>query len=53
MKKETIVSAKTVEEALALAAKELNAPVEALDYTVLEEAKRDFSVLVLLLLRFR
>ncbi len=40
MKKETIVSAKTVEEALALAAKELNAPVEALDYTVLEEAKK-------------
>ena len=40
MKKETIVSAKTVEEALSLAAAELGAPVEALDYTVLEEAKK-------------
>jgi spoIIIJ-associated protein len=40
MRKETIVSAKTVDEALALAAKELGAPVEALDYTVLEEAKK-------------
>lgn len=40
MKKETIVSAKTVDEALALAAKELGAPVEALEYTVLEEAKK-------------
>lgn len=40
MKKETIVSAKTVEEALALASAELGAPVEALEYTVLEEAKK-------------
>ena len=40
MRKETIVSAKTVEEALVLAAGELGAPVEALDYTVLEEAKK-------------
>ena len=40
MKKETIVTAKTVEEALALASKELGASVEALEYTVLEEPKK-------------
>ena len=40
MKKETIVSAKTVDEALVIASKELGAPVEALEYTVLEEAKK-------------
>ena len=40
MKKETIVTAKTVEEALVLASKELGAPVDALEYTVLEEAKK-------------
>lgn len=40
MKKETIVSAKTVYEALVIASKELGAPVEALEYTVLEEAKK-------------
>ena len=40
MKKETIVSAKTVEDALALAAVELEVPVDALEYTVLEEAKK-------------
>ncbi len=40
MKKETIVSAKTVEDALALAALELEVPVDALEYTVLEEAKK-------------
>ena len=40
MKKETIVMGKTVEEALALASKELGAPVDALDYVVLEEAKK-------------
>lgn len=40
MKKETVVTGKTVDEALALAAKELGAPVDALEYTVLEEAKK-------------
>ena len=40
MKRETIVTAKTVEEALVIASKELNAPVDALEYTVLEEAKK-------------
>ncbi len=40
MKKETIVTAKTVEEALALASNELGAPVDALEYTVLEEPKK-------------
>ena len=40
MKKELILSAKTVDEALALAAKELNVSVDALEYTVLEEAKK-------------
>ena len=40
MKKELIISAKTVDEALANAANELNVSVDALDYTVLEEAKK-------------
>lgn len=40
MKKETIVTGKTLEEALANGAKELGAPVDALEYTVLEEAKK-------------
>ncbi len=40
MKKEAIVSAKTVDEALVLAAEELGVPVEAIEYTVLEEAKK-------------
>ena len=40
MKKELILSAKTVDEALALASKELNVSVDALEYTVLEEAKK-------------
>ena len=40
MKKETIVTAKTVEEALANAALELGASVDALEYTVLEEPKK-------------
>ena len=41
MKKEIVISAKTVDEALALAAKELGADsVEKLEYTVLEEPKK-------------
>ena len=40
MKKETIQTAKTVEEALALAATELGVSVEELEYTVLEEPKK-------------
>ena len=40
MKKETIQTAKTVEEALALAATELGVSVDALEYTVLEEPKK-------------
>ena len=40
MKKETIVTAKTVEEALELAAKELGTSVDALEYTVIEEPKK-------------
>ena len=40
MKKEVIVSAKTVNEAAANAAAELGVPVEAIEYTVLEEAKK-------------
>ena len=40
MKKETVVTGKTVEDALAAAAAELGAPVEALEYTVLEEARK-------------
>ena len=43
MKKEVIISAKTVEEAVALAAKELGAPsADKIEYTVLEEAKKGF-----------
>ena len=40
MKKELILSAKTVDEALELGAKELGVSVDALEYTVLEEAKK-------------
>ena len=40
MKKELILSAKTVEDALALAAKEFNVPASELEYNVLEEAKK-------------
>ena len=43
MKKEVIINAKTVEEAVALAVKELGAPSEdKIEYTVLEEAKKGF-----------
>ena len=43
MKKEVIITAKTTEEAVALAVKELGAPsAEAIEYTVLEEAKKGF-----------
>lgn len=40
MRKETTVTAKTVDEALTLAATELGAEVSDLEYTVLEEAKK-------------
>ena len=41
MKKEIIVSAKTIEEALAEAAEKLAAPsVEKLEYTVIDEPKK-------------
>lgn len=40
MKKETVVTAKTTEEALEKAAKEFEVSVDALEYTVLEEAKK-------------
>ncbi len=40
VKKEVIVSAKTVDEAVALAASELGVPVDAIEYTVLEEPKK-------------
>ena len=41
MKKEIVISAKTVEEAVALAAKELGAPnAESIEYSVIEEAKK-------------
>lgn len=40
MKKEVIMSAKTTEEAVALAAAELGVSVDAIEYTVLEEAKK-------------
>ena len=41
MKKEIVISAKTVDEAVALAVKELGAPdAESIEYTVLEEAKK-------------
>ena len=43
MKKETIVVAKSVEEAVARAVEELGAPsADAIEYTVLEEAKKGF-----------
>ncbi len=43
MKKEVVISAKTVEEAVALAVKELGAPsADAIEYSVLEEAKKGF-----------
>lgn len=43
MKKEIIVSAKSVEEAVAKAARELGAPSEdKIEYTVLEDAKKGF-----------
>ena len=43
MKKEVIVNAKTLEEAIALAVSELGAPsADKIEYTVLEEAKKGF-----------
>ena len=42
MKKEIIVTAKTVEEAKAKAAAELEVSVEDLEITVLEEGKKGF-----------
>ena len=43
MKKEVIITAKTVEEAVALAVAELGAPsADKIEYTVLEEAKKGF-----------
>ncbi len=43
MKKEVVISAKTVEEAVSLAVGELGAPsADAIEYTVLEEAKKGF-----------
>ncbi|MBO5939190.1 MAG: protein jag [Clostridia bacterium] len=43
MKKEVVISAKSVEEAVALAVKELGAPsADKIEYTVLEEAKKGF-----------
>ena len=43
MKKEAIITAKTVEEAVALAVSELGAPsAEKIEYTVLEEPKKGF-----------
>ena len=43
MKKEVVISAKTVDEARELAAKELGAPsVDSIEYTVLEESKKGF-----------
>ena len=42
MKKEIIVTAKTVEEAKAKAAAELEVSVEELEITVLEEGKKGF-----------
>ena len=43
MKKEVIITAKSVEEAVALAVEELGAPsADAIEYTVLEEAKKGF-----------
>ena len=41
MKKEIVISAKTLDDAIALAVKELGAPsAESIEYTVLEEAKK-------------
>lgn len=40
MIKETVISAKTLEEAVALAAEELGATPDAIEYTVIEEAKK-------------
>ena len=40
MKKEVVVSAKSVEEAVALAAEELGIPADAVEYKVIEEAKK-------------
>ena len=40
MNKEVVVSAKTVDEAVALAAEQLGLPVSAIEYTVIEEAKK-------------
>lgn len=40
MIKETVATAKTIEEAVALAAQELGAEVDAIEYTVLEDAKK-------------
>ncbi|MBO5968946.1 MAG: protein jag [Clostridia bacterium] len=42
MKKEVTVKAKSVEEALALAAEQLGAPASEIKYTVIAEAKRGF-----------
>ena len=44
MNKEVVVSAKTVEEAVALAAEQLGLPVSAIEYTVIEEAKKGYLV---------
>ena len=44
VKKEVIITAKTVDEAVALAVVELGAPDAAsIEYTVLEEAKKEFG----------
>ena len=40
MKKEVVVSAKSVDEAVALAAQELGMPADAVEYNVIEEAKK-------------
>ena len=40
MKKEVVVSAKSVDEAVALAAEQLGVAVDAVEYTVIEEAKK-------------
>ena len=43
MKKEVTVKAKSVEEALTLAAAELGAPESEIKYTVIAEAKRGYQ----------
>ena len=43
MKKEVVVSAKSVDEAVALAAAELGIPADAVEYKVIEEAKKDME----------